>query len=625
MEGSGKGNSGPQQPSQDGCHLVEESGDTPLKSLPEVDPAGFSTKTTKKSKAAKAKARKALRDGHGDRGGGNASDNDRKPFFTTSAAGAASRGHMAQRVQDALNPQEQSAGKRAITKKGKVGATKARAGTRFDRFQRHEALGQYGARAESDSDEEDAGSMEVDDDKTGPQASMQDLPINEDQDDAPYAFPDSEDLDVVTGLGDARDIVVDTTVITQSEHTAQEGPMPMDEDTIAAPTVPRIHKRSTRRSKHAATGVGLPEGAIKGMQTSMANYFQHAASKAATERPEAPAQNESHSVDAVAEFSKEEESKTEEDCPADGIVAATPDSQDDVVIGDTRMGSEPGDSDLPIQTGQWLQSFRGCEVKVEANGQCAFLAVLATKINHAGPEMTNTAEAVKDATDLKRGVYTLMMANLRRDVALNLVDPISECAKLYPDQDKYTTTYGAVAALYAHYDSARRRSAGRKVSASFWAGPHELRALAQYCREPIIVFDANEASDAHVQRYFYGKYRLPGTDHESGYVLRHHERHFYGVSHGELFLRWRAEGDLEFTGEIAADLDWKDEVNAMTDYEPPHGARVTWYEEFPFLRSLCHGVVDHSDWSSATLAPTGQAWGESQDDDISSPESPRRN
>ncbi|KAE9119169.1 hypothetical protein PF006_g18412 [Phytophthora fragariae] len=240
-------------------------------------------------------------------GGGNASDNDRKPYFTTSAAGAASRGHMAQRAQDALIPQEQSAGKRAITKKGKVGATKARAGTRFDRFQRHEALGQYGALAESDSDEEDAGSMEVDDDKTGPQASMQDLPINEDQDDAPYAFPDSEDLDVVTGLGDARDIVVDTTVITQSEHTAQEDPMPMDEDTIASPTVPRIHKRSTRRSKHAATGVGLPEGAIKGMQTSMANYFQHAASMAATERPEAPAQNESHSVDAVAEFSKEEE------------------------------------------------------------------------------------------------------------------------------------------------------------------------------------------------------------------------------------------------------------------------------------------------------------------------------
>lgn len=66
---------------------------------------------------------------------------------------------------------------------------------------------------------------------------------------------------------------------------------------------------------------------------------------------------------------------------------------------------------------------------------------------------------------------------------------------------------------------------------------------------------------------------------------------------------------------------WEDTLLATA----PNGARATWYEEFPFLRSLCHGVVDHSDWSNATLAPTGQAWGESQDDDISSPESPRRN
>lgn len=41
----------------------------------------------------------------------------------------------------------------------------------------------------------------------------------------------------------------------------------------------------------------------------------------------------------------------------------------------------------------------------------------------------------------------------------------------------------------------------------------------------------------------------------------------------------------------------------------PSGARITWYEEFPFLRALCHGVVEHNVWSEATLAPTEQAWG----------------
>ncbi|KAE9352196.1 hypothetical protein PF008_g5577 [Phytophthora fragariae] len=56
-----------------------------------------------------------------------------------------------------------------------------------------------------------------------------------------------------------------------------------------------------------------------------------------------------------------------------------------------------------------------------------------------------------------------MMANLRKDVALQLVDPILECAKLYPEQAPYPTVQGATATLYAHYDAARKRSAGVSV------------------------------------------------------------------------------------------------------------------------------------------------------------------
>ncbi|KAE9010555.1 hypothetical protein PR002_g15318 [Phytophthora rubi] len=95
-----------------------------------------------------------------------------------------------------------------------------------------------------------------------------------------------------------------------------------------------------------------------------------------------------------------------------------------------------GDDDLPIQVGQWLASFNGREIQVAVNGQCAFLAVLATTVNHDGVSMDNTSEVITDATDLKWHSYTLMMANLRNDVELKLVDPIEECSKLHPEEER---------------------------------------------------------------------------------------------------------------------------------------------------------------------------------------------
>ncbi|KAE8912113.1 hypothetical protein PF003_g3713 [Phytophthora fragariae] len=234
----------------------------------------------------------------------------------------------------------------------------------------------------------------------------------------------------------------------------------------------------------------------------MASYMQNAAAQCT---PAQPGQSQLPATLAEAKSS------------GDNIVRATPDSQDDVIIGETKVGTADGDADLPIQLGQWLQSFQGTEVAVAANGQCAILAILATSMNHQGREMKNSTDVVEEATELKWYVYTLMMANLRKDVELHLVDPISECNKLYPDQVKYGSVQGATAALYAHYDAARRRSAGTQVPPTFWAGPHELRAMAQYLREPILVFDVNPAGDAHVQRYSYGMHRLKdGADHESG-------------------------------------------------------------------------------------------------------------
>ncbi|KAE8985764.1 hypothetical protein PR001_g21724 [Phytophthora rubi] len=41
----------------------------------------------------------------------------------------------------------------------------------------------------------------------------------------------------------------------------------------------------------------------------------------------------------------------------------------------------------------------------------------------------------------------------------------------------------------------------------------------------------------------------------------------YGVNHGELFLRWRAEGDPEFAATITASFEWKETANDMTEHE----------------------------------------------------------
>ncbi|GMF54066.1 unnamed protein product [Phytophthora fragariaefolia] len=56
---------------------------------------------------------------------------------------------------------------------------------RFEKFQRAEALGRYGALADSDSDEEKSDAMEVDEGNLG----RDDEETGEEDNDAPYAYP----------------------------------------------------------------------------------------------------------------------------------------------------------------------------------------------------------------------------------------------------------------------------------------------------------------------------------------------------------------------------------------------------------------------------------------------------
>nr|KAE8919830.1 hypothetical protein PF009_g29869 [Phytophthora fragariae] len=469
----------------------------------ESDEEELKLKEPKKSKAAKAKERKTKRDA----GTGKAG-------LTLSGAGSSGQRDS---KQAALRTNSSQVTK-STTNKGRLSTPRPTnvPNKRFEKFQRTEALGRYGVLADSDSEDGESNGMDVDEGRTRRDASVD----GEDDNDAPYAFPDSPEY-----AENKHSVIEPSPAFTRpgapryesvaTEETKEEvnSPTPMEDVTldvqhqiVTTRTVTSAKasgptSKATRRQRQLNAGIGLPQGAIKVMQTSMANFMHQVAAAVVTSTEAGgPRTTDSHQ---------------EVHGTGDVIIPATPDSQQEFTMGETRVGTAEGYRDLPIQLGQWLHSFQGHEVKVAANGQCAFLAMLASNINHKGPEMKTTTTVAKDATTTKWYVYTLMMANLRKDVELDLVNPIEECAKLYPGQPRHTSVNGATAALYVHYDTARQRSVGRNVPASFWAGPHELRALAQYLREPIIVFDVSENTDAHMQRYCYKHYRLAdGTDHE---------------------------------------------------------------------------------------------------------------
>jgi hypothetical protein len=132
-----------------------------------------------------------------------------------------------------------------------------------------------------------------------------------------------------------------------------------------------------------------------------------------------------------------------------------------------------------------------------------------------GTMMKNTASTVKHATKRKAGVYACMIANLRRDVALRLVDSIAECSRVYPHQTPHTSFEAATAGLFTHYAQARARPIDKWQTIEYWAGPHEQRAMAHFLREPLLALAAKVSNDAHSQRYLIKDYRL-----DNGRVMR---------------------------------------------------------------------------------------------------------
>jgi hypothetical protein len=266
-------------------------------------------------------------------------------------------------------------------------------------------------------------------------------------------------------------------------------------------------------------------------------------------------------------------------------------SQEGFVIGRTQHPAG-----MPQQLPTFIGPFGGSLIHVPENGQCAYAALYATTSYVEGGALQFTSEVVRNANVIKRSVYTLMMANLATDVECGIVDPSRELERLYPKQPIPTDAAAATAMLYGHYAQEKARSVNTQIPSDFWAGAEVLRAMAQYLREPLFVFDVDAHNNAHVQRYYYQNYATDnGGEHESGcggamddskalemlrqyarlhvlpvmMVIKRHEGHFYGVHHGEIATRWQAEGDRQFADANCATHPWYDEILAHMAYSEP--------------------------------------------------------
>ncbi|KAE8879708.1 hypothetical protein PF005_g22588 [Phytophthora fragariae] len=282
-----------------------------------------------------------------------------------------------------------------------------------------------------------------------------------------------------------------------------------------------------------------------------------------------------------------------------------------------RIVHAPG---MPQQLPTFLIPFAGSLVTVPANGQCAYAALYPSTAHVEGHRLQFTSDVVRSINVIKRSIYTLMMSNLAQDVECGVVDPSRELERLYPSQPPPKDPASATAALYNHYGHERSRSANTQIPSEFWAGAEVLRAMAQYLREPLLVLDVTANNDAHLQRYYYQEYRLKSGDvHESGcggsmadvdaklmlqqyarlhvlpvlIVLKKHERHYYGVQHGGLAVRWHAEGDHEFAETNCDSHPWISEVLAHIEASVPKLAGVDPLHDLEEVNNVIIGGMEH--------------------------------
>ncbi|RLN02603.1 hypothetical protein BBJ28_00019683 [Nothophytophthora sp. Chile5] len=224
----------------------------------------------------------------------------------------------------------------------------------------------------------------------------------------------------------------------------------------------------------------------------------------------------------------------------------------------------------------WLKLLGGEVTDVEGNGQCGFLAYYAATVQ-AGPGLLNmNAEVVKEATNLKRSVIDLALADLHGSIRLGAFDPEAEYVRLFPNPvgTDEPQPWAAAQAIVKYLIMEQGRSIMQRTPPEHWVGPMMLKAMAQLRREPLYVIDVNANGTTSVQRYLYHHDQLPNVagesprslEFEAGYVqlipaaaaktifqryidhkalplvlILHHTTgggHFNAVNYGHRFQQW---------------------------------------------------------------------------------------
>ncbi|EGZ06541.1 hypothetical protein PHYSODRAFT_531371, partial [Phytophthora sojae] len=387
-------------------------------------------------------------------------------------------------------------------------------------------------------------------------------------DDAGYAFPDEEvltDQDVVMVAEEGE------------EHALTEKTTPPD---TSAAEQQRSAQRASRRQRAVADAVERTEyvelaaSRISSTASPVSSYLGSSAPSQSPPPAPTPGSEAPYSIVSSAS-----------DLPSDELAQRVPGGRKakrpmrarrrTPVLSTRKPFPPPPPRTNPTQVNYWLSWFQGREVNVPANGQCAILALYATVSNQEHGSLPLTPEVIADATFHKRAIYALMVENLQADCKLGILDPFTELDRLNPGCEHPKTKEAAIAIVCTYLLHERLRSVDTRVPSTNWVNPHVLRTYAQYLRQPLMAMDVDVHGDGHVQIYTYQEYELetPGSSepliHETGsytaledhdataylrmcrrlhvlpmiLLLRTHESHFYGVHHGELFLKWQAEGD----------------------------------------------------------------------------------
>lgn len=95
----------------------------------------------------------------------------------------------------------------------------------------------------------------------------------------------------------------------------------------------------------------------------------------------------------------------------------------------------------------WIGSLNGTQVNVSANKRCLLYAFFASTINVPEHSFKPSDAQIMELNGIKQQATDIILANLRYDVQLKLVEPHVQIARLYPHVVAPATTLAAKAAL----------------------------------------------------------------------------------------------------------------------------------------------------------------------------------